>query len=73
MRASFDITKSSDRGFTIIELLVVFVVGLVMLAGFTTFYLSQQRVVRHHQAEIQLSQELRNLTRADVSGPALGA
>jgi prepilin-type N-terminal cleavage/methylation domain-containing protein len=59
MQASFDTTRSPERGFTLIELLVVFVVGLLMLAGFTTFYLSQQRMVRHHQAEVALSQELR--------------
>jgi type II secretory pathway component PulJ len=35
------------------------VVAGVLLAGFTAFYLSQQRALRHHQIEIETSQALR--------------
>jgi prepilin-type N-terminal cleavage/methylation domain-containing protein len=59
MRPSFDTTRSPDGGFTLIELLVVTGVAGFMLAGFTAFYLSEQRSLRHHQVEIELSQALR--------------
>ncbi len=59
MQPSFDITKSPDRGFTLIELLVVVGIAGVLLAGFTGFYLSEQRSLRHHQIEIEVSQALR--------------
>jgi prepilin-type N-terminal cleavage/methylation domain-containing protein len=52
--------RRPERGFTLIELLVVIVVGALLLAGFTTFYLSQQRNYRHHQVEIQLAHGLRS-------------
>ena len=42
-----------------IELLIVTAVSVVLLAGFTSFYLSEQRTFRHHQLEIETSQELR--------------
>ncbi|MGH9894849.1 MAG: PilW family protein [bacterium] len=48
-----------DRGFTLIELLVAMVVGMLLLSAFTVFYLSEQRAVRHHQIEVETSQELR--------------
>ena len=48
-----------DSGFTLVELLVVIVVAAVLLAGFTGFYLSEQRAVRHDQIEIETSQALR--------------
>ncbi len=59
MRPSSDTTRSRDRGFTLIELLVVTGVAGLMLAGFTGFYLSEQRALRHHQVEIEASQALR--------------
>jgi prepilin-type N-terminal cleavage/methylation domain-containing protein len=43
MRPSFDTTRSPDRGFTLIELLVAMGIAGLMLAGFTGFYLSEQR------------------------------
>ena len=59
MRPSFDTSRSRNRGFTLIELLVVTGVAGVMLAAFTAFYLSEQRALRHHQVEIEISQALR--------------
>ena len=54
------ITKSpSVAGFTLIELLVVMLVGAVLLASFTGFYVAQQRTFRRHQIEIETSQALR--------------
>jgi Tfp pilus assembly protein PilW len=38
--------------------MVMAMAGL-LLAGFTTFYLSEQRGFRHHQIEVETSQELR--------------
>src|SRR2546423_3520983 len=48
-----------SRGFTLTELLVVMVVAAVLLAGFTGFYLSEQRALKHDQIEIETSQALR--------------
>jgi prepilin-type N-terminal cleavage/methylation domain-containing protein len=59
MRHSFDTTRSPDRGFTLVELLVVTGVAGVMLAAFTAFYLSEQRSLRHHQLDVEVSQALR--------------
>lgn len=59
MRASSHITKSPDRGFTIIEVLVAVLISGVILAGFTGFYLASQRANRHQQIEIESSQALR--------------
>jgi prepilin-type N-terminal cleavage/methylation domain-containing protein len=56
---SYATTRYPSHGFTLIELLVVVAVAGVLLAGFTAFYLSQQRAVRHHQIEVETSQELR--------------
>lgn len=47
------------HGFTLIELLVVVAIAGALLAGFTAFYLSQQRALRHHQVEVEVSQALR--------------
>lgn len=48
-----------DRGFSLVELLVVMVIGGLLLAGLTSFYLSQHRAMRHHQIEVEASQGLR--------------
>src|SRR2546430_16998139 len=52
-------SRRPDTGFTLIELLVVIVVAMLLMAGFTGFYLSEQRAMKHHQMEVQLSQGLR--------------
>ena len=52
-------SESIEAGFTLIELLVVMAVAGLLLAGFTTFYLSGQRATRRHQLEIEASQALR--------------
>jgi Tfp pilus assembly protein PilW len=39
--------------------MVAMVISGVLLAGFTAFYLSEQRGVRHHQIEIETSHALR--------------
>jgi prepilin-type N-terminal cleavage/methylation domain-containing protein len=49
----------AESAFTLVELLVVMVVGAVLMAGFTGFYLSEQRATRHNQIEIETSQALR--------------
>ena len=49
----------SYSAFTLVEVLVVIVIAAVLLAGFTGFYLSEQRTVRHDQIEIETSQALR--------------
>jgi prepilin-type N-terminal cleavage/methylation domain-containing protein len=51
--------KRAERAFTLIELLVVIVVSALLMAGFTGFYLSEQRALRHHQIEVETSQALR--------------
>jgi prepilin-type N-terminal cleavage/methylation domain-containing protein len=52
-------TPRPESGFTLVELLVVAVIAGVLLAGFTAFYVSEQRAVRHDQVEIETSQALR--------------
>jgi prepilin-type N-terminal cleavage/methylation domain-containing protein len=52
-------TPRPNSGFTLVELLVVMVIAAVLLAGFTSFYVSEQRAVRHDQIEIETSQALR--------------
>jgi hypothetical protein len=42
-----------------VELLAVMAISAVMLAAFTAFYLSEQRTLRHHQIEVEASQNLR--------------
>jgi type IV pilus assembly protein PilW len=44
----------------LVELLVSVLVSLAVLAGFTAFYVAQQRSFRRHQIEIAASQSLRN-------------
>lgn len=48
-----------NAGFTLIELLAVIVVGGVLLAALTGFYLSEQRALRQQQIQIETSQALR--------------
>ena len=72
---------ASNHAFTLVELLVVIVVAAVLMAGFTGFYLSAQRGLKHHQVEIETSQALRTAldqmsrdirsARKDLSGSAL--
>jgi prepilin-type N-terminal cleavage/methylation domain-containing protein len=52
-------TPRRNAGFTLVELLVVVVIAALLLAGFTSFYVSEQRAVRHDQIEIETSQALR--------------
>jgi prepilin-type N-terminal cleavage/methylation domain-containing protein len=58
---SKDITGSGhpDNGFTLVELLAVILLAALLLAAFTAFYLSEQRSLRHHQIEVETSQNLR--------------
>jgi prepilin-type N-terminal cleavage/methylation domain-containing protein len=59
-RASRPTTRPrSAGGFTLVELLVVILVGGMLLAAFTGFYVGQQRAFRRHYAEIEASQGLR--------------
>jgi type IV pilus assembly protein PilW len=58
MRGSSDIS-GLERGFTLIELLVVLLIAIVLMAGFTSFYLSQQRALRRHDIQMDTSQGLR--------------
>ena len=70
----------SDRGFTLVELLVVIVVSALLMAAFTGFYVSEQRAAKHHQIEVETSQGLRTAldqmsrdlrsARLDLSGSA---
>ncbi len=72
--------SASNRGFTLVELLVVIVVCALLMAGFTGFYVSEQRAAKHHQIEIETSQALRTAmdqmardlrsARMDLSGSA---
>jgi|KBSSwiStaDraftv2_1062776.scaffolds.fasta_scaffold926231_2 prepilin-type N-terminal cleavage/methylation domain-containing protein len=48
-----------DGGFTLVELLAVVLLSAVLLAAFTAFYLSEQHSLRHHQIEVETSQNLR--------------
>jgi type IV pilus assembly protein PilW len=48
-----------DDGFTLVELLAVTLLAALLLAAFTAFYLSEQRSIRHHQIEVETSQNLR--------------
>ena len=48
-----------DDGFTLVELLAVMLLAALLLAAFTAFYLSEQRSIRHHQIEVETSQNLR--------------
>lgn len=63
MRAAISspITKcfSSEGGFSLVEALVVLIVGGALLATFTGFYLSQQRAFRRQQIGVETSQSLR--------------
>src|ERR1043166_8119565 len=57
--SDLNIISVCNRAFTLVELLVVIVVAAVMMAGFTGFYLSEQRAMKHHQIEVEPSQALR--------------
>jgi prepilin-type N-terminal cleavage/methylation domain-containing protein len=59
MQRSSATTKYPSHGFTLVELLMVIAMAGLLLAGFTAFYLSEQRGFRHHQIEVETSQELR--------------
>jgi prepilin-type N-terminal cleavage/methylation domain-containing protein len=61
VRPSNDIIDSGhpDDGFTLVELLAVTLLAALLLAAFTAFYLSEQRSIRHHQIEVETSQNLR--------------
>src|SRR5215831_9058940 len=73
-------TSAFNRGFTLVELLVVIVVSALLMAAFTGFYVSEQRAAKHHQIEIETSQALRTAmdqmsrdlrsARMDLSGSA---
>lgn len=52
-------TSTGDGGFTLIELAVSILVSLTVLAGFTGFYVAQQRALRRHHTEIVSSESLR--------------
>jgi prepilin-type N-terminal cleavage/methylation domain-containing protein len=58
-KSSYNFRRRAESAFTLVELLVVVVVGAVLLAGFTGFYVSEQRATRHQQIEIETSQALR--------------
>jgi prepilin-type N-terminal cleavage/methylation domain-containing protein len=51
--------STESRGFSLVELLTVMLVGALLLTAFAGFYRSEQRAFRHHQIEIETSQELR--------------
>jgi prepilin-type N-terminal cleavage/methylation domain-containing protein len=59
MRKSLPYSRRPDLGFTLTELLVVIVVAALLVAGFTGFYVSEQRALKHDQIEIETSQALR--------------
>src|SRR4051812_11367781 len=54
-------TKSAEgsSGFSLIELLMVILVGTILLGSFTGFYIAQQRAARRNEVEIETSQALR--------------
>ena len=60
MRHSRPTTSTDRAGFTLVELLVVLVVGMGLLGAFSGFNLAEQRALRRHQVEIASSQSLRN-------------
>ncbi len=61
MSSSSPTTKFPDQrsGFTLLELIVIVLVGVIVLGGFTSFYLDQQRTIRRNEIEIETSQALR--------------
>lgn len=61
MRAALSprIARSPDAGVSMIETLVVLLVGGSLLAAFTGFYLSEQRTFRRQQVAVETSQSLR--------------
>ena len=52
-------SSRTELGFTLIEMLVAVAVAGLLLVGFTTFYLVQQRAMLHHQVDIESSEALR--------------
>jgi Tfp pilus assembly protein PilW len=61
MPRSKDTTGSGHHsgGFTLVELLAATLLAVLLLTAFTAFYLSEQRSLRHHQIEVETSQNLR--------------
>lgn len=53
--------RSIERGFSLVELLVVLATASALLAGIGGFYVFQQRSARHQQVEIETSQSLRSV------------
>lgn len=52
-------TRFSNRGFSFVEALVAMLAGNVLLAALTSFYLSEQRIMRVNQVQVEASQSLR--------------
>lgn len=60
---------ASERGFSLLELLPAIAIASLVVAGFTTFYLSEQRSFLHGRADVAASQDLRaaiDLTTRDL-------